>query len=67
MIAAIRDRMLPFERSSVILYRITDDAVEIVTIACGGRDCEALSRQQRRWDLVSFRFHPCGVAVAGLR
>ncbi len=38
-------RMVPFERSAVILYRITDDAVEIVTIAYGGRDHEALHRQ----------------------
>lgn len=38
-------RMVPFERSAVILYRITDDAVEIVTIAYGGRDYEALHRQ----------------------
>lgn len=37
-------RMVPFERSAVILYRIKDDAVEIVTVAYGGRDYEALFR-----------------------
>lgn len=35
-------RMVPFERSAVILYRLTDDAVEIVNVFYGGRDYEAI-------------------------
>jgi hypothetical protein len=36
--------MISSERTAVILYRITDDAVEVVTVACGGRDYDALIR-----------------------
>jgi len=35
-------RMVPFERSAVILYRLTDDAVEIVNVFYGGRDYQAI-------------------------
>ena len=35
-------RIAPFERSSVIAYRITESAVEIVNIFYGGRDYQAL-------------------------
>lgn len=37
-------RMRAFERSAVILYRVTDQTVEIVDIFYGGRDYEALLR-----------------------
>jgi len=37
-------RLVPFEKSAVILYRITGDEVEIVNIFYGGRDYEVLMR-----------------------
>ena len=37
-------RMVPFEKSAVVLYRVTKDAVAIVSIIYGGRDYEALMR-----------------------
>lgn len=35
-------RMVPFERTAVILYRIERDRVEIVNVVYGGRDYAAL-------------------------
>lgn len=35
-------RIVPFERSAIILYRPTDTAVEIVRIFYGGRDYEEI-------------------------
>lgn len=35
-------RIVPFERSAVIAYRVTGEAVEIVGIFYGGRDYAAL-------------------------
>ncbi|WP_114390224.1 type II toxin-antitoxin system RelE/ParE family toxin [Notoacmeibacter marinus] len=35
-------RLVPFERSAVILYRIEDDQVLIETVIYGGRDYAAL-------------------------
>jgi toxin ParE1/3/4 len=37
-------RMVPFEHSTVIIYQITGDAVEIVSVFYGGRDYESLMR-----------------------
>lgn len=37
-------RLIPFEKSAVIAYRVHDDAVEIVNVFYGGRDYEALMR-----------------------
>lgn len=37
-------RLVPFEKSAVILYRVTDIEVEIVNIFYGGRDYDALMR-----------------------
>lgn len=37
-------RMIPFERSVVILYRVTDEAVEITNIFGRGRDYERFMR-----------------------
>lgn len=41
-------RLVPFEKSAVLAYRIHDDAVEIVNVFYGGRDYAALmnSRSQ---------------------
>ena len=39
-------RMIPFERSVVILYRVTDEAVEISNIFGRGRDYERFMRGQ---------------------
>jgi len=38
-------RTFPFERRTVIAYRVVDDVVEITNIFHGGRDFEALYRQ----------------------
>jgi toxin ParE1/3/4 len=35
-------RLAPFERSAVILYCLTDTAVEIVRVLYGGRDYQSL-------------------------
>ena len=35
-------RLAPFERSAVVLYHLTDVAVEIMRVYCGGRDCQSL-------------------------
>lgn len=35
-------RLVPFERSAVIAYRIEEEAVEIVNVFYGGRDYAAL-------------------------
>ena len=35
-------RLVPFEKSAVIIYRATEDAVEIVSVFYGGRDYEAI-------------------------
>ena len=40
-------RMVPFERSAVILHKVHADHVEVVTIVYGGRDYEALMRSTR--------------------
>jgi toxin ParE1/3/4 len=37
-------RIVPFERSAVIAYRIAADTVEIVNVFYGGRDYEALMK-----------------------
>lgn len=37
-------RLVPFEKSAVLAYRLHDDAVEIVNVFYGGRDYEALMR-----------------------
>lgn len=37
-------RILPFDRIAVIAYRILAGEVEIINIFCGGRDYEALLR-----------------------
>jgi toxin ParE1/3/4 len=39
-------RTVPFERRAVVAYRMVDGAVEITNIFYGGRDYEALYRQQ---------------------
>jgi toxin ParE1/3/4 len=39
-------RLVPFERSAVIIYRVTDTSVEIINIFYGGRDYAALLRNQ---------------------
>ena len=38
-------RMVPFERSAVILYMVEPDRIRITNIFYGGRDYEALMRQ----------------------
>lgn len=38
-------RMVPFERSAMIAYRVHDDAVEILNIFYGGRDYESLMKE----------------------
>ncbi len=38
-------RMVPFERSAVILYVVESDRIRITNIFYGGRDYEALMRQ----------------------
>ncbi|MCB1430301.1 MAG: type II toxin-antitoxin system RelE/ParE family toxin [Nitratireductor sp.] len=40
-------RMVPFEHSAVILYRVTERRVEIVNVFFGGRDYEAILRSQK--------------------
>jgi toxin ParE1/3/4 len=35
-------RLVPFEKTAVVAYRIHDDAVEVLNIFYGGRDYEAL-------------------------
>jgi toxin ParE1/3/4 len=35
-------RLVPFEKSAVIVYRVVDDSVEIVNVFYGGRDYAAL-------------------------
>ncbi len=37
-------RLVPFEKSAVILYRTTAKEIEIVNVFYGGRDYEALMR-----------------------
>lgn len=37
-------RMVPFEKNTIIAYRITGDTVEITNVFHGGRDYEALFR-----------------------
>jgi toxin ParE1/3/4 len=39
-------RLVPFERSTVIIYRVASATVEIVNVFYGGRDYEALLRGQ---------------------
>jgi toxin ParE1/3/4 len=39
-----RIRMVPFERSAVILYGVEDETVFIVNVFAGGRDYEAIMR-----------------------
>jgi toxin ParE1/3/4 len=39
-------RLVPFERSTVIIYRVREDRVEIVAIVYGGRDYEALIQER---------------------
>lgn len=34
-------RMVPFERSAVVIYRVADDVVDVLNIFYGGRDYEA--------------------------
>lgn len=38
-------RILPFERTAIIAYRIQVDAAEVINIFYGGRDYEALLRE----------------------
>ena len=38
-------RMVPFERSAVVLYMVEPDRIRITNIFYGGRDYEALMRQ----------------------
>jgi toxin ParE1/3/4 len=40
-------RLAPFERSAIILYCLTDAAVEIVRIYYGGRDYQSLLGDKR--------------------
>jgi toxin ParE1/3/4 len=40
--------LYPFEKSAVILYRIAEDAVEIVSIFYGGRDYDAIFIESER-------------------
>ena len=35
-------RLVPFERSAVIVYRVIDETVEVVNVFYGGRDYAAL-------------------------
>jgi len=35
-------RLVPFEKSAVIIYRVIEGAVEIVSVLYGGRDYEAI-------------------------
>lgn len=35
-------RLVPFEKSAVIIYRVIEEAVEIVSVFYGGRDYEAI-------------------------
>jgi toxin ParE1/3/4 len=37
-------RLVPFEKTAVIAYRLHDDAVEVVNVFYGGRDYEALMK-----------------------
>lgn len=37
-------RLVPFERSAVIIYRVAGEIVEITNVFYGGRDYEALMR-----------------------
>ncbi|TPW26969.1 type II toxin-antitoxin system RelE/ParE family toxin [Martelella alba] len=37
-------RMVPFESSAVILYRVTDSTIEIVNVFHGGRDYDTIMR-----------------------
>lgn len=37
-------RLVPFEKSAVLAYRIHDEAIEIVNVFYGGRDYEALMK-----------------------
>lgn len=39
-------RLVPFERSAVILYRVAGDIVEITNVFYGGRDFEAALRDK---------------------
>ncbi|ATQ66851.1 type II toxin-antitoxin system RelE/ParE family toxin [Methylosinus trichosporium OB3b] len=38
-------RIVPFERSAVIAYRVEDDCVRIIDVFYGGRDFEAFFRR----------------------
>lgn len=40
-------RMVPFERRTVILYRINEDHVDVVNVFYGGRDYDAMMREGR--------------------
>jgi toxin ParE1/3/4 len=42
---AVGLRTVPFERRTVIAYRVVDDVVEITNIFYGGRDYEAMFRR----------------------
>jgi toxin ParE1/3/4 len=46
----LRVRIAPFERSAVILYRPTDDGVEIFRVFYGGRDYETIMRSMGNED-----------------
>lgn len=39
-------RLAPFEHSAVIVYRLTDDAVEILRIYYGGRNYQQIMRDR---------------------
>ncbi len=39
-------RLVPFEKSAVILYRVLDDAVDITNVFYRGRDYDALLRNK---------------------
>jgi toxin ParE1/3/4 len=38
--------MVPFEHSTVIIYKVIEDAVEIINVFYGGRDYAALMRDK---------------------
>jgi len=40
-------RIVPFEKTAVILYRLNGDVVEIVNVFYGGRDYEAILGNKR--------------------
>lgn len=43
-------RLVPFERSAVIVYRVNDETVEVVNVFYGGRDFESIFRQDAPQD-----------------